>query len=73
MTSLIFYFFFTVSKKDQNYEATKLHFENLVKRYGNPIILLNLIRVSFFNFWGTKVVFSYLHSLLSMVISHILY
>ncbi|XP_044487636.1 phosphoinositide phosphatase SAC2-like isoform X3 [Mangifera indica] len=33
-----------LSKKDQNYEATKLHFENLVKRYGNPIILLNLIR-----------------------------
>ncbi|KAJ0075148.1 hypothetical protein Patl1_33795 [Pistacia atlantica] len=36
-----------LSKKDQNYEATRLHFENLVKRYGNPIILLNLIRVSF--------------------------
>ncbi|XP_031280386.1 phosphoinositide phosphatase SAC2-like [Pistacia vera] len=33
-----------LSKKDQNYEATRLHFENLVKRYGNPIILLNLIR-----------------------------
>ncbi|XP_043817914.1 phosphoinositide phosphatase SAC2 isoform X2 [Manihot esculenta] len=31
-------------KKDQNYEATKLHFENLVKRYGNPIIILNLIK-----------------------------
>lgn len=34
-----------VSKKDQNYEATRLHFENLVKRYGNPIIILNLIKV----------------------------
>ncbi|KAF4404254.1 hypothetical protein G4B88_014710 [Cannabis sativa] len=33
-----------VSKKDQNYEATRLHFENLVKRYGNPIIILNLIK-----------------------------
>ncbi|OVA08299.1 Synaptojanin [Macleaya cordata] len=33
-----------LSKKDQNYEATKLHFENLVKRYGNPIIILNLIK-----------------------------
>lgn len=34
-----------VSKKDQNYEATRLHFENLAKRYGNPIIILNLIKV----------------------------
>ncbi|XP_010273908.1 PREDICTED: phosphoinositide phosphatase SAC3-like isoform X2 [Nelumbo nucifera] len=33
-----------LSKKDQNYEATRLHFENLVKRYGNPIIILNLIK-----------------------------
>ncbi|XP_014501017.1 phosphoinositide phosphatase SAC3 isoform X5 [Vigna radiata var. radiata] len=33
-----------LSKKDQNYQATKLHFENLVKRYGNPIIILNLIK-----------------------------
>lgn len=38
-------FFFPVSKKDQNYEATRLHFENLVLRYGNPIIILNLIKV----------------------------
>lgn len=34
-----------VSRKDQNYGATRLHFENLVKRYGNPIIILNLIKV----------------------------
>ncbi|KAJ8756175.1 hypothetical protein K2173_024722 [Erythroxylum novogranatense] len=33
-----------LSRKDLNYEATKLHFENLVKRYGNPIIILNLIK-----------------------------
>ncbi|GAB4838073.1 actin cytoskeleton and mitosis protein [Ancistrocladus abbreviatus] len=33
-----------LSKKDQNYAATRLHFENLVKRYGNPIIILNLIK-----------------------------
>ncbi|KAM1836172.1 hypothetical protein ACFX14_018130 [Malus domestica] len=33
-----------LSKKDQNYEATRLHFENLVKRYGNPVIILNLIK-----------------------------
>ncbi|GAV70974.1 Syja_N domain-containing protein [Cephalotus follicularis] len=33
-----------LSRKDQNYEATRLHFENLVKRYGNPIIILNLIK-----------------------------
>ncbi|KAA3477381.1 phosphoinositide phosphatase SAC3-like [Gossypium australe] len=35
---------FPVSKKDKNYEATRLHFQNLVKRYGNPIIILNLIK-----------------------------
>lgn len=33
-----------LSKKDQNFEATRLHFENLAKRYGNPIIILNLIK-----------------------------
>ncbi|XP_077230380.1 phosphoinositide phosphatase SAC3-like isoform X2 [Tasmannia lanceolata] len=33
-----------LKKKDINYEATRLHFENLVKRYGNPIIILNLIK-----------------------------
>lgn len=38
--------FSLVSKKDENYEATRLHFENLVKRYGNPIIILNLIKVN---------------------------
>ncbi|KAJ6792824.1 phosphoinositide phosphatase SAC2-like [Iris pallida] len=31
-------------KKDINYEATRLHFESLSKRYGNPIIILNLIK-----------------------------
>ncbi|URE23852.1 SAC domain containing protein [Musa troglodytarum] len=31
-------------RKDTDYEATRLHFENLVKRYGNPIIILNLIK-----------------------------
>ncbi|GFY97206.1 phosphoinositide phosphatase family protein [Actinidia rufa] len=33
-----------LSKKDLKYQATRLHFENLVKRYGNPIIILNLIK-----------------------------
>ncbi|KAG4196801.1 hypothetical protein ERO13_A06G194300v2 [Gossypium hirsutum] len=33
-----------LSKKDPNYDATRLHFENLVRRYGNPIIILNLIK-----------------------------
>ncbi|XP_059640914.1 phosphoinositide phosphatase SAC2-like isoform X2 [Cornus florida] len=33
-----------LSKKDNKYLATRLHFENLVKRYGNPIIILNLIK-----------------------------
>lgn len=35
-----------LSKKDQNYEATRLHFENLAQRYGNPIIILNLIKTN---------------------------
>lgn len=29
---------------DPTYQATKLHFEDLCKRYGNPIIVLNLIK-----------------------------
>ncbi|KAI3803310.1 hypothetical protein L1987_31460 [Smallanthus sonchifolius] len=33
-----------LSKKDHKYDATRLHFENLTKRYGNPIIILNLIK-----------------------------
>ncbi|XP_058079990.1 phosphoinositide phosphatase SAC3-like isoform X2 [Magnolia sinica] len=33
-----------LQKKDSNYNATRLHFENLVKRYGHPIIILNLIK-----------------------------
>ncbi|GFP97623.1 phosphoinositide phosphatase sac4 [Phtheirospermum japonicum] len=35
-----------LSKRDQTYEATRLHFENLVNRYGNPIIILNLIKTN---------------------------
>ncbi|CAA6658701.1 unnamed protein product [Spirodela intermedia] len=31
-------------RKEQSYEAARLHFENLVERYGNPIIILNLIK-----------------------------
>ncbi|KAG0492472.1 hypothetical protein HPP92_005870 [Vanilla planifolia] len=30
--------------KNQKYEATRLHFDNLVKRYGNPIVIFNLIK-----------------------------
>ena len=42
-----------MSKKDDAYHATKLHFENLAKRYGNPIIILNLIKVKFcINVWA---------------------
>ncbi|KAL9256002.1 Phosphoinositide phosphatase SAC2-like protein [Drosera capensis] len=33
-----------LSNEDRNYEATLLHFQNLVARYGNPIIILNLIK-----------------------------
>ncbi|KAK3013611.1 hypothetical protein RJ639_009314 [Escallonia herrerae] len=34
-----------VSKRDPTYEATRLHFKNLVDRYGKPIIILNLIKM----------------------------
>lgn len=45
----LFYFSFlaSVQRYDPTYEATKLHFEDLAKRYGNPIIVLNLIKVLF--------------------------
>ncbi|CAL9148470.1 unnamed protein product [Musa hybrid cultivar] len=33
-----------LEKKDDNFEATRLHFENLVNRYENPIIVLNMIK-----------------------------
>ncbi|KAI3973162.1 hypothetical protein MKX01_020897 [Papaver californicum] len=33
-----------LSGKDQNYRATKIHFDDLRERYGNPIIVLNLIK-----------------------------
>ncbi|XP_064978009.1 phosphoinositide phosphatase SAC3-like isoform X1 [Musa acuminata AAA Group] len=33
-----------ILKKDKDYEATRLHFENLANRYRNPIIILNLIK-----------------------------
>lgn len=40
-------FLMSVQRYDPTYEATRLHFEDLVERYGNPIIVLNLIKVSF--------------------------
>lgn len=33
-----------LSKKDPQFEATNLHFKDLINRYGNPIIILNLIK-----------------------------
>ncbi|XP_015061610.1 phosphoinositide phosphatase SAC2-like isoform X1 [Solanum pennellii] len=33
-----------LSRRDFKFEATKLHFEDLAQRYGNPIIILNLIK-----------------------------
>jgi hypothetical protein len=35
-----------ILKPDVDYKATRLHFENLALRYGNPIIILNLIKAS---------------------------
>ncbi|VFR00828.1 unnamed protein product [Cuscuta campestris] len=33
-----------LQRYDPTYEATKMHFEDLARRYGNPIIVLNLIK-----------------------------
>ncbi|KAK4341130.1 hypothetical protein RND71_039631 [Anisodus tanguticus] len=33
-----------LQRYDPTYEATRLHFEDLAMRYGNPIIILNLIK-----------------------------
>ncbi|CAI9106303.1 OLC1v1005431C2 [Oldenlandia corymbosa var. corymbosa] len=33
-----------LQRYDPTYEATKMHFEDLERRYGNPIIVLNLIK-----------------------------
>ncbi|KAG9144517.1 hypothetical protein Leryth_010735 [Lithospermum erythrorhizon] len=33
-----------LQRYDPTYESTKLHFEDLARRYGNPIIVLNLIK-----------------------------
>lgn len=35
----------SVQRYDPTYQATKQHFEDLASRYGNPIIVLNLIKV----------------------------
>lgn len=35
----------SVQRYDPTYEATKMHFEDMAMRYGNPIIVLNLIKV----------------------------
>lgn len=43
--SLDVFFVASVQRYDPTYQATKLHFEDLAKRYGNPIIVLNLIKV----------------------------
>ena len=53
------FLFDSVQRYDPTYEATRLHFEDLAERYGNPIIVLNLIKVCS-NTWplcGTKIIF----------------
>ncbi|KAG5575905.1 hypothetical protein H5410_056039 [Solanum commersonii] len=42
--SLLVSFLTQVQRYDPTYEATRLHFEDLARRYGNPIIILNLIK-----------------------------
>ncbi|KAH0878260.1 hypothetical protein HID58_065654 [Brassica napus] len=36
--------FVSLQRYDPTYESTKMHFEDLVRRYGNPIIVLSLIK-----------------------------
>ncbi|KAM0997474.1 hypothetical protein ACFX2C_007353 [Malus domestica] len=39
-----------LQRYDPTYQATKLHFQDLAMRYGNPVIVLNLIKfVDFVN------------------------
>ena len=33
-----------MQRKDPTYQETRLHFENLVKKYGNFIIILNFVK-----------------------------
>lgn len=42
---MLILFLAQVQRYDPTYEATRLHFEDLERRYGNPIIVLNLIKV----------------------------
>ncbi|CAI9114484.1 OLC1v1015216C1 [Oldenlandia corymbosa var. corymbosa] len=35
-----------LSRKDPSYEATRRHFEDLAERYGNPIIIMNLVKTN---------------------------
>ncbi|KAL2488836.1 Phosphoinositide phosphatase SAC4 [Forsythia ovata] len=35
-----------MSKRDQHYGVTRLHFENLVERYGKLVVVLNLIKTN---------------------------
>mgnify|MGYP000409124666 CR=1 FL=1 len=58
-----------VQVNDPTYQATKLHFEDLAKRYGSPIIVLNLIKVlqnlNICSFWQLCIVlylFSVMHT-----------
>jgi len=41
-------FFFVVQRSDPFYSAAALHFDSLFKRYGHPIIVLNLVKVLLF-------------------------
>ena len=51
--------FDSVQRYDPTYEATRLHFEDLAERYGNPIIVLNLIKVcsNALTLHGAKIIF----------------
>ncbi|XP_062154905.1 phosphoinositide phosphatase SAC2-like isoform X5 [Alnus glutinosa] len=35
---------FSLPAEQHNYKATRLHFKNLVRRYGKPIVVLNLLK-----------------------------
>jgi len=40
-------YIYKVNAIDPYYSAAALHFDNMFKRYGFPIIVLNLVKVSY--------------------------
>ncbi|KAL2551350.1 SAC domain-containing protein [Forsythia ovata] len=46
LSRIVAQYHYSVSKRDQHYGVTRLHFKNLVERYGKPVVVLNLIKTN---------------------------